>query len=92
MGEKKEEKIIDSIELNWKKAEDYRARFSDAVAVTHGETYIALDFGVFETEGKIGESDKIRSIKPYLEYHTRIIITNGDFKGIMAFLIESQKE
>jgi hypothetical protein len=86
-GEKKE-KLISADELDWKKGNDYRDKFSEVMAVMVGDRSIILDFGSLEEEGKkVGEGG-ISSVSPYIEHHSRIRVSPEHFKLIVKLLNE----
>jgi len=88
MSEKKEEKVISGGELDWKKGEDYRDKFSEVMTVILGSRSVILDFGALEEEGKKGGEKGIESIYPYIEHHTRIRVSPEHFEAIVKLLNE----
>jgi len=95
MSEKKEEKVIFAGELDWKKGNDYRDKFSEVVTVILGGRSVILDFGALEEEGKKGGEKGIESIDPYIEHHTRIRVSPEHFEAIGELLykqLERMKE
>ena len=91
MSEKKKEKVISAAELDWKKGNDYRDKFSEVVTVILGGRSIILDFGALEEEGKKGGEERIGSINPYIEHHTRIRVSPEHFEAIVELLNEQLK-
>ncbi len=88
MSEKKKEKVISAGELDWKKGNDYRDKFSEVVTVILGGRSVILDFGALEEDGKKGGDERIESINPYIEHHTRIRVSSEHFEAIVKLLNE----
>ena len=88
MGEEKEERVISAAELDWKKGNDYRDKFSEVTTVIVGGRSILLDFGVLEEEGKKGGEKGLESVDPYIEHHTRIRVSPEHFEAIVKLLNE----
>ena len=88
MSEEKEERVIYAAELDWKKGADYRDRFSEVTTVILGGRSIILDFGALEEEGKKGGKERIESVRPYIEHHTRIRVSPEHFEAIVKLLNE----
>ncbi len=59
MSEKKEEKVISGGELDWKKGDNYRDKFSEIMTVILGGRSVIFDFGVLEEMGKKGGRNRI---------------------------------
>jgi hypothetical protein len=92
MSEEKKGKVISAGELDWKKGNDYRDKFSEVMTVLLGGRLIILDFGVLEEDGKKGGKDKIESVSPYIEHHTRIRVSPEHFEAIVELFIEQLEE
>ena len=88
MSEKKEGKVISAGELDWKKGNDYRDKFSEVMTVILGDRSVILDFGALEEEGKKGGEKGIESVDPYIEHHTRIRVSPEHFEAIVKLLNE----
>ena len=88
MSEEKEERVISAAELDWKKGTDYRDRFSEVITVILGGRSVILDFGALEEEGKKGGKQRIESVSPYIEHHTRIRVSPEHFEAIVKLLNE----
>lgn len=86
MSEKKEEKVISGGELDWKKGDNYRDKFSEIMTVILGGRSVIFDFGVLEEMGKKGGG--IEPIDPYIEHHTRIRVSPEHFEAIVKLLNE----
>ena len=88
MSEEKEERVISAAELDWKKGNDYRDKFSEVTTVIVGGRSVILDFGALEEEGKKGGEMGLESIDPYIEHHTRIRVSTEHFEAIVKLLNE----
>jgi len=88
MSDKKEEKVISAGELDWKKGDDYRDKFSEVVTVILGDRSVIFDFGALEEEGKKGGEMGVQSVDPYIEHHTRIRVSPEHFEAIVKLLNE----
>ena len=88
MSEEKKEKVISGAELDWKKGNDYRDKFSEVMAVILGGRSVILDFGSLEEEGKKGGEGKASSVSPYIEHHSRIRVSPEHFESIVELLTE----
>ena len=88
MSEEKEERVISAAELDWNKGADYRDRFSEVITVILGDRSVILDFGALEEEGKKGGKQRIESVNPYIEHHTRIRVSPEHFEAIVKLLNE----
>jgi hypothetical protein len=88
MSEEKKGKVISAGELDWKKGDDYRDKFSEVMTVIPGDRSVILDFGALEEEGKKGKEKGIQSINPYIEHHTRIRVSPEHFEAIVKLLNE----
>lgn len=88
MSEGKKEKVISAGELDWKKGNDYRDKFSEVMTVILGGRSVILDFGTLEEEGKKGGEKGIESVDPYIEHHTRIRVSAEHFEAIVKLLNE----
>ncbi|MGB2842591.1 MAG: hypothetical protein WBC40_08990 [Halobacteriota archaeon] len=91
MSEEKKGKLISAGELDWKKGNDYRDKFSEVISVIHGGRSVILDFGALEEEGKKGVEGRIESVNPYIEHHTRIRISPEHFEALVKVLTEQLK-
>lgn len=87
-GEVKETKLGD---LDWKRGEDYRDKFSEIVSVTTGGRSVIFDFGTLEEEGKEG-GERISSKNPYISHHTRIRVSPEHFKDIVRLMVDMSKK
>jgi len=65
MSEGKKGKVISAGELDWKKGDDYRDKFSEVTTVIVGGRSVILDFGALEEAGKKGGEKELESIDPY---------------------------
>jgi len=88
MSEEKKEKVISAAELDWKKGNDYRDKFSEVMAVILGGRSVILDFGSLEEEGKKAGEGRVSSVSPYIEHHSRIRVSPEHFKSIVELLNE----
>lgn len=75
-------------DLDWKKGEDYRDKFSEVVSVTTGERSVILDFGTIEEDGKEG-GEELSPKNLHISHHTRIRVSPGHFKGIVKMLADT---
>lgn len=91
MSEKKEEKVISAGELDWKKGNDYRDKFSEVMTVILGGRSVILDFGALDEVGKKGGKGRIESVSPYIEHHTRIRVSPEHFGAMVDVLNEQLK-
>jgi hypothetical protein len=86
MNNEKNERKISVSELDWKKGNDYRDKFSEIMTVILGGRSVILDFGAFEEAGK--KRGGMESIDPYIEHHTRIRVSSEHFEAIVKLLNE----
>ena len=87
MGAKK----INLRDLDWKKAEDYRDRFSEVMAVVTCERSVFFDFGTIEEEGKKG-GGRLSPKNLHISHHTRIRVSPEHFKEIVKMLADTLKK
>lgn len=88
MAEVKKIKLGD---LDWKKGEDYRDKFSEIVSVTAGGRSVILDFGTIEEEGKEG-GERLSPKNLHISHHTRIRVSSEHFEDIVKMLVNMPKE
>jgi hypothetical protein len=83
------EKTIPVRDLEWKRSPDFHEKVSDVMSLMTSERFFYLDFGSFDYEGR--EAGTFAPIKPYINYHTRIIVSYEHFKEIVKVLNEVLK-